>query len=47
MIHLMIFLGVEHVSVGQKEEKWDSVERNAENVDEKRKRKVLTRQKGL
>ena len=30
---------MEHVFVEQKEEKWDFVERNAENVDERRKRK--------
>ena len=49
MIHLISisFLGVEHVFVGQKEEKWDFVERSAEDVDEKRKRKAQREQKGL
>ena len=35
--HRIIFIGVEHVSVEQKEEKWDTVAKNVEGADGKRK----------
>ena len=35
--HWIIFIGVEHVSVEQKEEKWDSVAKNVEGADGRRK----------
>ena len=35
--HWIIFIGVEHVSVEQKEEKWDFVAKNVDDADGRRK----------
>ena len=35
--HWIIFIGVEHVSVEQKEEKWDTVAKSVEGAEGKRK----------